>query len=58
MTVAIRFDCPTNTIPDYKQNNLYCTHNGNSSKKQHGQLVRKLFQLEELSTVMQKDKEI
>ena len=54
MTVAIRFDCPTVTIPEYK--NIYCTHNSNSAKRHNGQLVRKLFQPEELSTVVQKEK--
>ncbi len=34
---------------------LYCTHNSNSAKRHNGQLVRKLFQPEELSTVVQKD---
>ncbi len=56
MTVAIRFDCPTVTIPEYKK--MYCTHNSNSTKKHNGQLVRKLFQPVELSTVVQKDKKI
>ncbi len=51
MTVAA-IDCPTVTIPEYKK--MYCTHNSNSDKKHNGQLVRKLFQPEELSTVVQK----
>ncbi len=34
----------------------YCTHNSNSAKRHNGQLVRKLFQPEELCTVVQKDK--
>ena len=54
MTVAVRFDCPTVTIPEYKK--MYCTHNSNSAKRHNGQLVRKLFQPEELSTVVQKEK--
>ena len=53
MTVAVRFDCPTVTIPENKK---YCTHNSNSTKRHNGQLVRKLFQPKELSTVMQKNK--
>ena len=51
MTVAVRFNCPIVTIPKYK-NALYT----NSSKRHNGQLVRKLFQPEELSTVVQKEK--
>ncbi len=35
---------------------MYCTHNSNSTKWHNGQLVRKLFQPEELSTVVLKDK--
>ena len=54
MTVIIRFDCPTVTIPEYKKIN--CTLNSNSAKRHNGQLVKKLFQPEELSTVVQKDK--
>ncbi len=54
MTVAIRFDCPTVTIPVYKK--IYCTHNRYCAKRHNEQLVRKLFQPEELSTVVQKDK--
>ena len=54
MTIAIRFDFPPATIPEYKK--MYCTHNINSAKRHNGQLVRKLFQPEELSRVMQKDK--
>ena len=54
MTVAVRFDCPTVAIPECKK--MYCTHNSNSAKWHNGQLVRKLFQPEELSTVVQKDK--
>ena len=53
MTVAIRFKCLTVTIPEYKK---YCTYNSNSTKRHNGQLVRKLFQPEELSTVVQKEK--
>ena len=53
MTVAVRFDCPTVTIPEYKK--IYCTHNSNSAKRHNGQLVRKLFQPVELSTVVQKE---
>ena len=58
LTVAVRFDYPTKAIPEYKQQKLHCTLITNSSTKHHGQLVRKLFQLEELSTVMQKYKVI
>ena len=54
MTVAVRFDFPTVTIPEYKK--MYCTHNSNSAERHNGQLVRKLFQPEDLSTVVQKDK--
>ena len=54
MTVVVRFDCPTVTIPEYKKK--YCTHNSNSAKRHNGQLVRKLFQPVELSTVVQKGK--
>ena len=56
MTVAVRFDCPTVTIPEYKK--MYCTYNSNSAKRDNGQLVRKLFQPVELSTVVQKGKKI
>ncbi len=35
---------------------MYCTHNSNSSKMNNGQLVRKLFQPEELSIVVQKER--
>ena len=35
---------------------MYCTHKCNSTKEHNEQLVRKLFQPEELSTVVQKDK--
>ena len=55
LIVAIRFDCPTKTIPENKK--LYCTHNCNSSKKHDGQLVKKLFQPEELCTIMQKEQD-
>ena len=54
LTVIVRFDCPTVTIAEHTK---YCTHNSNSAKRQNGQLVRKLFQPEELSTVMQKETE-
>ena len=54
MTVAVREGCPTVTIPEYKK--IYCTHNSNSAKRHNGQLVRKLFQPVELSTVVQKEK--
>ncbi len=54
MTVAVRFDCPIVTIPEYEK--MYCTHNSKSAKRHNGQLVRKLFQPEELSTVGQKGK--
>ena len=54
MTVAVRFDCPTVTISEYKE--IYCTHNSNSAKGISGQLVRKLFQPEELSSVVHKEK--
>jgi hypothetical protein len=37
---------------------MHCTQNHNSSKRHDGQLVRKLFQPEELSTVMHKDKTV
>ena len=53
MTVAVRFDCPTVTIPEYKK--MYCTYNSNSTKVHNEQLVRKLFQPEELSTVVQNE---
>ena len=53
MTVAIRFDCPTVTILNIKK----CTANITVILLRHnGQLVRKLFKPEELSTVVQKDK--
>ena len=52
MTVAVRFDCPTVTIPEYKKV-LYT--DSNSAKRHNGQLVRKLFQPVELSTVVQKE---
>ena len=52
MTVAVRFDCLTKSIPEEKINSvLYTT--STSTNRQHGQLVRKLFQPKELSTVMQ-----
>ena len=52
MTVAARFDCLTKTIPEDKINSvLYTT--SNSTNRQHGQVVRKLFQPMELSTIMQ-----
>ena len=35
---------------------MYCTHNSNSAKRHDGQLVRKLFQPVEFSTVVQKGK--
>ena len=35
---------------------MYCTHNSNSAKRHNGQLVRKLFQPVEFSTVVQKGK--
>ena len=35
---------------------MYCTQNSNSAKRHNGQLVRKLFQPVELSTVVQKEK--
>ena len=57
MTVSVRFDYPTKQYQNTNKN-LYCTHNGNSSEKHHGQLVRMLFQLEELSTAIQKEKEL
>ena len=53
LTVAVRFDCPTVTIPEYIK--MYCTHNSNSAKRHNGQLVRKLFQPKDLHTVMQKE---
>ena len=53
MTVAIRFDCPTVTIP--KDKKIYCTDNNNSAKRHNGQLARKLFQPVELSTVVQNE---
>ena len=51
MTVAVRFDCPTVTIPECKK--MYCAHNSNSTIRHNGQLVGKLFQPEELSRVGQ-----
>ena len=54
MTVTIRFDCTTVTIPEYEK--MYCTHNSNSAKRHNGQLVRKLFLPEESSTVVPKEK--
>ena len=54
MTVVVRFDCLTVTIPECKK--MYCTHNSNSAKRHDGQLVRKLFQPVELSTVVQKER--
>ena len=54
MTVVVRFDCPTVTILEYKK--IYCTHNSNSAKRHNGQLVRKVFQPEELSAVVKKEK--
>ncbi len=56
MTVAVRFNFPTITKPEY--NNIYCTHNSDSAKRHNGQLVRKLFQPVELSTVVQNEKNI
>ena len=53
MTVAVRFDRPTVTIPEYKK---VLSHNSNSATRHDGQLVRKLFQPVELSTVVQKGK--
>ena len=53
MTVVVRFDCPTVTIPKYKK--IHCTQNSNSAKRHNGELVRKLFQPVELSTVVQKE---
>ena len=52
MTVTVRFDCPTVTIPEYKK--MYCTQNRNSAKRHNGQLVRKLFQPVELRILHQK----
>ena len=51
LTFAIRLGCPTNSILEDKK---YCTYNSNSLKRYNVvQLVRKLFKLEELSTVRQ-----
>ena len=54
MTVVIRFNCPTVTIPEYKK--IYCTYNSNSAKRHNVKILRKLFQPVELSTVVQKEK--
>ncbi len=53
MTVAIRFGCPTNKIPI----ELNCTVQTTVILQIgiNGQLLRKLFQPKELSTVMQKE---
>ncbi len=55
MTVTVRSGCPTNTLPIEK-------NTGHTKvilqRGDNGQLVRKLFQPKEFSTVMQKSRSI